>query len=77
MAMARAPTTSSSQLVGRNEANEDDEEELLDDVPFAVVSRLRSVRFPISLLSSGMHLQLLVKSKTYLDEHSCKGQVVC
>ena len=58
--MARAPTTSSSQLAGRNEANEDDEEELLDDVPFAAVSRLRSVRFPISLLSSGMHLQLLV-----------------
>ena len=38
MAMARAPTTSSSQLAGRNEANEDDEEELLDAVPFAAVS---------------------------------------
>ena len=37
MAMARAPTTSSSQLAGRNEANEDDEEEL-DAVPFAAVS---------------------------------------
>ena len=38
MAMARAPTTSSSQLAGRNEANEDDEEEELDAVPFAAVS---------------------------------------
>ena len=51
------------QLAGRNDAKEDDEEELLDAVPFAAVSRQRSVRFPISLLSS-------VKLKTYLDDHS-------
>ena len=38
MAMARAPTTSSSQLAGRNEANEEDDEEELDAVPFAAVS---------------------------------------
>ena len=38
MAMARAPTTSSSQLAGRNEANEDDDEEEVDAVPFAAVS---------------------------------------
>ena len=69
MATASAPTTSSSQLAGRKEVMEDGDDEELDAVPFAV-SRLRSIRFPISLLSSGMHLQLLVKSKTYFEEHS-------